>query len=98
MKRVIYVAAILALVFVWGRAEREGIEATEEIRRMTMPPATAFEEQHELLRLTVPVRCERLPGVEGMGEQWIRQWGDGALPTLVPTCVRAVHYGRMVFL
>lgn len=91
------VAAIFVLSGVVGNcdvAEEYRIEAQEKVLRparvMSMP-RPAFEEPHRLLRLTPPVECVRLPGIEGMGREWIRSWGDGELPPAIPTCANARH-------
>lgn len=47
------------------------------------------EHPSDLMRLSLPVQCVRPEGVEGVGREWIRQWGDGQLPPLVPNCVKA---------
>jgi hypothetical protein len=37
-----------------------------------------------VLHIVHPLKCRY-----GSGTQWIRQWGDGALPPEIPICVNA---------
>lgn len=90
------IALILAVGAV-GNADYADALVTDAIRKelrvaraLAMPPADPiFENRVDLLRMVVPVTCVRPEGVENVGEEWIRQWGDGELPPLVPDCVRA---------
>jgi hypothetical protein len=81
-----YAYAALVVVLTVAAHTKDGHEAvvTEAMVAERMPPATAFESPINLMRLTPPVPCEGRGG-----EEWIRQWGDGALPPAIPTCVRA---------
>lgn len=91
-------AGWLALNSLVGKIELPAAEVTAqiaaerdaEVRARSMPPADPiFERPLDLLRLTLPVSCTRYEGVEGMGREWIRSWGDGAYRPTAPTCVRA---------
>lgn len=65
-------------------------------RALGMPPADPiFEQRIDLLRMSIPVTCVRPSGIENVGQEWIRQWGDGDRPPLVPDCVKASAEGTL---
>ena len=86
-----YFYASVVVILTVAAHTKDGHEAvvTEAMVAERMPPATAFESPVKLMSLTPPVRCVRPEGIEGVGREWIRQWGDGALPPAIPACANA---------
>lgn len=71
----------------------EAEEKEARVARAIAIPSTAqiYERPLDLLPLDLPVFCVRYEGVFGMGQEWIRSWGDGAQRPALPTCVKASH-------
>jgi hypothetical protein len=96
MERVAGVLGIVALVLLsitllrlTGGYVFAAPQALSSPSRVSTPAHEPAEAAIFVLRISPPVHCVRLPGIEGMGHEWIRQWGDGELPPAIPTCVNA---------
>jgi hypothetical protein len=89
-KREYFYAALVAILMVAVHTkDYDEAVITEAIVAERMPPASAFESPIDLMRLTPPVPCVRPDGVYDVGQEWVRSWGDGALPPAIPACARA---------
>jgi hypothetical protein len=96
MERVAAVLGFTALIFLsitllrfaggYAFADPQALSSPSQVGNPTHSPA---ESAIFVLRISPPVHCVRLPGIEGMGQEWIRSWGDGDLPPAIPTCVNA---------
>jgi hypothetical protein len=84
-----YAALVVVLMVAAHTKDYDEAVVTQAMVAERIPPATAFESPVDLMRLTPPVPCVRPDGVEGVGQEWIRSWGDGALPPAIPACARA---------
>jgi hypothetical protein len=89
LREYFYIAIVVILMVAVQTNDFPAAVVTEAIVAERMPPATAFESPIDLMRLTPPVPCVRPDGVYDVGQEWIRSWGDGALPPAIPACARA---------
>lgn len=85
----VYAALVVILMVAVQTKDYDEAVVTQAMVAERMPPAPFFESPIDLMRLTPPVPCVRPDGIEDVGQEWIRSWGDGALPPAIPACARA---------
>lgn len=83
-------AALAAVLWIMAMLQPSNETLPPAQDQATMPAADPiFEPWYHLLILTPPISCVRPSGIQHVGREWIKQWGDGDLPPLIPDCVRA---------